>query len=301
MVCDFGLGPEGVSWLAASGAAGLKRLPFHQGVQHVDNAVAWWRTEPHGVLHKDASLATSFDSPPPMDDHAAAAPEGAKGSTCFPSSATVYVKGRGPICVVNLQTEDLVLTGDADSSSLTFSPFIGHLHFETAVVDEYIAIETTMDAKAGSRLTLSREHLLFASSSRDGRAIAVCAGEVRQGDWLCRVSCDGDLQRAQIIKVSTTRLQGRICPLTQSGTIVVESSLCSCYVDPFVENAPAWLRRLATTQEVAHTVLLPLRLMAGLGVPVQDARSADDTQETQKGLHPYLRKLMALPAVGKVV
>lgn len=307
MVCNFGLGPEGISWVAATGAAGLKRLHLHQAVSDANNVVPWWNSsESRTMRHKDTS-PTAFKDQEDSFPTAFAESKGKKdekkeeGSGCFPAVATMYVKSRGPVRVVDLQAGDLVLCGNADSSSLSFSPFIGHLHYEPAAVEDYLVIETSMDAKVGSPLMLSGEHLIFVAGSRDSRAIAVRASDVRVGDWLCRASCDGDLQRTQIVNVSMTQLEGRFCPLTEAGTVIVESALCSCYVDPFVENAPSWLRGLAATQEVAHTVLLPLRLAAKLGSPMQDARDAEEDAGSRKGLHPYLRKLMALPAVGKVI
>lgn len=314
MVCDFGLSPEGTSWLVSTSATGLKRLNYHTANTIADRALPWWKSTDAVEIHnrKNKAMPTGFadgDDNKGVNDNKGVKKEKTDdkkgGGSCFPPSATVYVKKRGPIRMVDLKIGDLVLVGNATSSSLTFSPFIGYLHHEASVVEDYLEIETSMDSKLGSHLQLSKEHLIFAASSQNGEANAVRADNLRKGDWLCRASCDGDLQRAQISMISEVQLVGRFCPLTQSGTVIVESCLCSCYVDagPFmIENAPAWLRRLGATQEVVHSVFLPLRLSAGLGLQIQDGRDAEDSHECQhKGIHPYLQKLMMLPGVGAVV
>jgi len=302
MVCEFGFTPDSFSLIATSGAKAWKSIQYHDTIVGADNVVPWWKS-PNPIKMKDPfgkAAATSFTNAPA--EPGAAEGEEKKSSTCFPGSARIYAKDLGPVRIDELEAGDMVLCGDAGQASLSFSPFLGHLHFEPDVSEDYIAIETSMDSKVGSPLLISDVHLIFAADSQNGRAIAVCAGDLRKGDWLCRASSEGDLQRAEITSVSIMRgLKGRYCPLTQTGTIVVEGSLCSCYVNPFVENAPAWLRRLAANQELAHNLLLPLRLMSSFGLKIRDGRNAFEENKDAQGIHPYLRSLMSLPAVGTVI
>jgi hypothetical protein len=304
MVCEFGFTPDSISFIASSGAKAWKSIQHHDTIVAADTVVPWWKS-PTSIKMNDPfgkTAATSF-----TDGHAdpadgAKKEEGASGGGCFPGSARIYAKDRGPVRVDELEQGDMILCGDAGQASLSFSPFVGHLHFEPDVLEDYIAIETSMDSRVGSPLLISKDHLIFAADSQNGRAIAVSARDLRKGDWLCRASSEGDLQRAEITNISIMHgLRGRYCPLTQSGTLVVEGSLCSCYVNPFIENAPAWLRRLAKNQELAHNVLLPLRLMSTFGLKIRDGRKAFEEKNDAQGIHPYLRSLMSLPAVGTVV
>lgn len=305
MVCDFGFAPGSINLLATSGAKAWRSIQHHDAIVGADNVVPWWKS-PNTMKMRDPfgkAGATSFTTGAATDTAGGTEGEGAekKGSGCFPGSARIYAKDRGPVRIDELEAGDMVLCGDAGQASLSFSPFVGHLHFEPDVLEDYVAIETTMDSKVGAPLLISREHLIFAANSQNGHAIAVCAGDLRKGDWLCRASSEGNLQRAEITSVSMMRLKSRYCPLTQTGTIVVEGSLCSCYVNPFVENAPAWLRCLAVKQEIVHSIFLPLRLMSSFGLKISDGRNALEDKKDDQGFHPYLRSLWSLPAVGTVV
>mmetsp|Transcript_100276 Transcript_100276/g.158064 ORF Transcript_100276/g.158064 Transcript_100276/m.158064 type:complete len:305 (+) Transcript_100276:108-1022(+) len=304
MVCDFGFAPGSINLLATSGAKAWRSIQHHDAIVGADNVVPWWKS-PTSIRMKDSlgkAGATSFTHGEENTGGADKKEEGGSGGGCFPGFARIYAKGRGPLRIDELEAGDMVLCGEAGQASLSFSPFLGHLHFEPDVLEDYIAIETNMDSKVGSPLLISDVHLIFAADSQESPAIAVRAGDLRKGNWLCRASSEGDLQRAQITNVSNMRgLQGRYCPLTQAGTIVVEGSLCSCYVNPFIDNAPAWLRGLAANQELVHSILLPVRIMSSFGWKLRDGQNAFEEKKDDRGIHPYLRSLMSLPAVGTVI
>mmetsp|Transcript_91357 Transcript_91357/g.254413 ORF Transcript_91357/g.254413 Transcript_91357/m.254413 type:complete len:284 (-) Transcript_91357:144-995(-) len=204
---------------------------------------------------------------------------------CFPGSASVYVKGRGPVRVSEVRPGELLLAGNAQTGRLLFSPFMGHLHREVATRANYVSLEM---AGSGATLSVSREHLVFAARSPSGCAAATRAGELCKGDWLCRVSCDGDLSRMQISAVSKASHDGVYCPLTECGTVVVDGTLCSCYTDAFLTTAPPWFRRLAATHQVAHGALFPLRLACRFG---WGTKGLDGP--LKEGIHPFCRVLMA--------
>merc|ERR1712216_99944 len=140
----------------------------------------------------------------------------------------------------------------------------------------------------GAPLRVSREHLVFAASSPDAAFVATHARELREGDWISRVSCNGDLSRVKIASVSKTTEQGLYAPLSQCGTVVVDGILCSCYADSHI---PTWLRNFVSTHGIAQGALLPLRLASLLGWG-----PARGTQ-TKEGIHPYCQTLMNLQEI----
>mmetsp|Transcript_23898 Transcript_23898/g.74328 ORF Transcript_23898/g.74328 Transcript_23898/m.74328 type:complete len:293 (-) Transcript_23898:172-1050(-) len=291
MVCAFGLGPEATTWLASKGVATLGGLRKHSEAAAADFAPAPLSRE-GGRGHRGTrdSAATVFNEPKKGDEKDEEGEK--KGMGCFPASASVYVKGRGPVRVGELRQGDLLLCGDACAGHLLFSPFLGHLHLKVAVHADYIVLEM---AGGSAKLIVSQEHLVFAASSKSTPAAGTRAGELRAGDWLSRVSCDGGLDRVQISAVSKVAKEGVYCPLTECGTVVVDGTLCSCYADAF-QTAPAWLRRFAATHEAAHGALFPLRLACRLSWG-----SCGMKAKLREGIHPFCRALMALPMTAHAI
>lgn len=218
------------------------------------------------------------------------------GFGCFPACASVYVKGRGPVAVGELQPGDRLLSGDV-RTGLMFSPFLGYLHSEPSSCAEYVALRTL---SSNAVLQLSGEHLVFArrglvAGKSAGEIGAVPARELQVGDWLSRVGIDGDLSWAQISAVDRGFQEGVFAPLTECGTLVVNGTLCSCYVDTFPEQMPGWIRQVAASHEASHGALLPLRVACRLGLV------ADMETKAVEGVHPYCRALAAIPRLAQAL
>lgn len=299
MVCAFGIGPEAATWIASKGVAAWGGLWKFSDAQVA--AISAAAPLSRGGLRSAREHAVTMFNEEKKDDAEAHAGDAHKeeeqhhqsggGSLlfehgCFPASASVYVKGRGPVRVGEVRPGDLLLSGDASRGLLLFSPFLGHLHREVTTSADYVTLEVV---GGSATLAVSPEHLVFASSSPSTCPTATPAHELREGDWLSRVSCDGDLTRVQIAAVSKAYKEGVYCPLTEYGTVVVDGTLCSCYTDAFLTTAPAWLHRLAATHQVAHGALMPLRLACRLGW----GRAPSTVM--REGIHPFCRALMALP------
>lgn len=314
--CTFGLGDQATEWLAVAGTSVLKHyrhITGSLGDQHVATATPWWSSNAESRV--SSAVPTAFDEKHLThesdldggEEHAKAT----NSFSCFPASASVYVKDRGPVDVCALRQGDFLLSGNAERSSLCFSPFLGHMHVESDVCKDYVVVRVlgTQD-RPGATLAVSAEHFIFAADARGYVPQAVQAATLKVGDWLSRVSCDGDLCRAQISNISYERRQGCFAPLTANGTVVVNGTLCSCYADTF-QAAPGWLRRIVATHEAAHNVLLPWRLACTLGLDSADvslglvsgpgAVDGRDTSEkaskTREGIHPYCRALLTFPAL----
>lgn len=296
MVCAFGLGPDVTDWLSSHGGSALTSIRKHAELVAAGAGSAGFAdvftTNLKSKSGGRGRVATVFDDPHGKEDEEHADEEGEKkkGMACFPASASVYVKGRGPVAIGELRTGDNLLCGDAATGSLLFSPFVGYMHAEAIKGTDYISVKTL---GRGSRLVVSHEHLVFAAESQGAAAYAIPARNLRPGAWLNRVSCDGDMSRACVSEVTVAPKEGQYAPLTMCGTLVVDGTLCSCYADAF-QAAPTWLRGLAC-HEASHYALLPLRLACGLGLQnaVVDSR--------REGIHPYCRALLALPMAAQAL
>jgi hypothetical protein len=158
-------------------------------------------------------------------------------STCFPSSATVNVKGYGPRTMDSLNLGDLVEVADG-----TFEPvymFGGH-----RVVD--VNTDMTMITTAGNRkLSLSPSHWLY--HEIDGKQKAVRAADVVPGIAVYVTGGSTD----KVIAASNGMRSGLFNPLTASGTIVVDGVVASTYA---TSTHPTYM----------HFLLSPIRLLSKL-------------------------------------
>lgn len=230
---------------------------------------------------------TAFADAPKKEAKKEDKPAEEGGQSCFPANAKVYVKGKGPVCMSDLTHGDLLLCGDEQTGHLLFSPFIGYMHESAEATLTCVTVEAG-SAEADPGLRVSEEHLVFAAAAQDAPLVAVHAKELRAGDWISRVSCDGDLRRVKISSVSKVSEQGLYAPLSQCGTVVVEGILCSCYTDS--PHMPAWLRNMVSTHGIGHGALLPLRLASLLGLI--DSKTKTMAEQPSDGIHPYCRALM---------
>mmetsp|Transcript_112708 Transcript_112708/g.318506 ORF Transcript_112708/g.318506 Transcript_112708/m.318506 type:complete len:304 (+) Transcript_112708:86-997(+) len=292
MVCVFGLGPD-TSWLSPKGknpaALDVQELcsrfePNQLARRHSDLVALSDPSERVGSDSRRARASAFNGTPEESKDAPKEEAEEKKEMQCFPSSSSVYVKGRGPTQICDLAAGDLLLSGDG--ARLSFSPFVGYLHKDCKTYCDCIQVVTS---DGNSALSVSPDHLVYASGSSTTKPAPVPAQELRVGDWISRVGCDGDLFRSQITEVSVVSKQGLYAPLTQCGTVVVDGSLCSCYGDVRMV-LPLWLQRLSTSHEVAHGALLPLRLACHLDPVVMRGFE----RNVCEGIHPYCRALMAL-------
>jgi len=290
MVCPFPNGHEAAetaTWIATRGSKVMTTLQRHADISSLAARTSF--SERSRGMKK--YLAAAFDDKDDKDKVEDKGEEEKKGMGCFPASASVYVKGLGPVRIDEIQPGDMLLCGDAGAGALLFSKFLGHLHLEATTSADYVSLEMN---GGGTVLAVSEEHLVFAASSPEAPAMPMVARELRAGDWVNRVGCDGGLVRAQISEVSKALEDGIYCPLTEFGTVVVNGTLCSCYADALRTVTRPWLQRVATTHQVSHGALMPLRLACRLGF-------SGPGENKLQGIHPYCRALLSLPVAAQGV
>lgn len=229
---------------------------------------------------------------------------------CFPASSTVVVRDQGRVPLSKLRTGDQILvmqrrrgpsqaTGDGSDWALEFEPVISWLHHEPDVEMEVVQVCHSL-----GEVSLSLDHLLFARRKGDSCFEGVKAREVCIGDHVLAPWIDGSIAEPEVTAVSRRRAFGAYCPLTASGSLLVDGTAASCYTTPSdLTGSPAYaalLRhvKMATgrdrAHELSHMFFLPVRLLhhqttaqwlAQIGDPKE--RTADCIDKDIEPIHPY--------------
>ncbi|CAM1304947.1 SHH (predicted) [Pycnogonum litorale] len=175
---------------------------------------------------------------------------------CFPSLSIVNIKNRGQRYMSQLRVNDFVLTV-SDSGETKFTRVLGFLDRRTNVQAAYIHITTA----SNESLSISRRHLLFVkkTNSTESDLVPIFAGDVRIGDEVIvpqEVHDEGlKTISVKIIKINVNIMEGAFVPVTESGTLLVDDVLVSCYatIDHYVSHmvlAPMrWFPKLFENEE----------------------------------------------------
>ena len=147
-------------------------------------------------------------------------------------------------------------------SSTMFSKVVTFLHYEPKTFATYMTIQTM----SGTLLRVSSNHLVFSVTPDVAtfKSKAVMASCIKPGDYILETKCpSSQIQSTQVTSIDRVRKQGVYAPMTQCGTIVVDSALTSCYAS-------------YPSHTVAHAVMAPLRIYYNItkrhrhGVPVTE-------------------------------
>ncbi|XP_077393641.1 indian hedgehog B protein-like [Festucalex cinctus] len=190
----------------------------------------------------------------------------AKTGGCFPGDAQVTLEGGVTKQMRDLHPGDRVLASSTTDGrgSLVYSPVLSFLDLQTNVTKIFTLIGT----HTGLNVTLTAAHLIFVADCGKDDVRTSFASEVKPGQCVL-TSQGGETTQAVVTFVEERQSAGLYAPLTQHGSIVVNSVLASCYAA--VDN-----------HRLAHWVLAPLRLVRTLTGPAEQQRD---------GVHWYPRLL----------
>jgi hypothetical protein len=162
-------------------------------------------------------------------------------SICFAGDNEVVVNGT-PTKMKNLKIGDEVMVDEHGNYGKVYS--FGHMLENTKA--EYNEIQS----KGKPSLIMSNDHMVFVE--KDGERKAVRAEDVKEGDSLITVNDSFIVSR-----ITKTKKAGAYAPFTESGTIVVNGIVSSCYV---AMQKTELLFGLFSHQSVAHFFESPHRL-----------------------------------------
>uniref|UniRef100_A0A0B7BAD1 AIG1-type G domain-containing protein n=1 Tax=Arion vulgaris TaxID=1028688 RepID=A0A0B7BAD1_9EUPU len=145
-----------------------------------------------------------------------------KENQCFPGSSIVTLSNGKSITMEELNVADKVLVRDS-AGHLSFDTvyMFGHREFDT--FNEFIAMTT-----ASNTVYVTAEHYVYCS--KQGKEVCVAAKDVQVGDSLLVVTSEGlVLQSVEAVTFETKR--GLFAPFTNTGNIIVDGALMSCYIN----------------------------------------------------------------------
>jgi hypothetical protein len=165
----------------------------------------------------------------------------------------------------------MVKTYDQTQSKWVYSKFVAYLHRDESIRAQYISITT----ESNKRLTISPNHFIARLDESSNKLQFVFAKLLKLNDVL--LSENG---ADRIVKLDNVYESGAFAPLTESGTISVNSLFASCYANTVVH-------------EIAHFVMQPMILFNKLVdyLNVLDSAHFDSTVQSnfKEGIlwYPY--------------
>jgi len=176
---------------------------------------------------------------------------------CFSGRNQVTIKGKGQVDMKDLHIGDMVLVDNNDKFERVYS--FGHFHDVSET--KYLQIFT----KASSRpLEVSGNHMVFVEGQQ-----SVPAWSLEVGNRLMVVhDDDDDFRLREVVAIKTIMRKGSYAPFTQSGTIVVNEILASCFVAFQGKASRLSVGFIATPlsyQWLAHTFEAPHRISCVVG------------------------------------
>ncbi|XP_061774260.1 indian hedgehog B protein-like [Nerophis ophidion] len=181
----------------------------------------------------------------------------AKTGGCFPADAEVTLEGGATKKMRDLRPGERVLASSTSDGRhrLVYSPVLSFLDLRPNVTKIFTIIGTS----TGHNITLTSAHLIFVTDCWGGPNRDVprtsFASEVRPGQ--CILTSQGtEATRAVVTFVEERPSTGLYAPLTQHGSVVVNSVLASCYA-------------AVDKHHLAHGVLAPLRFFYTLMGPAE--------------------------------
>ncbi|KAK7003729.1 GIMAP protein [Biomphalaria glabrata] len=152
---------------------------------------------------------------------------------CFSGDSTVCLSTGEQITLSKLRIGDKVLCRNSNGQ-LGFETVYMFGHQDAQVFSNFVVLETL-----NSQVYLTDKHYIYCE--REGEERCLAAKDVNTGDSLLFVSGD-NLTQSTVLRVGYERKQGLFAPFTNSGTIVVDGLLASCYVNVLQpQSCHGWL------------------------------------------------------------
>eukprot|EP00794_Sanderia_malayensis_P003176 gene3176-3646_t len=232
-------------------------------------SLAYFKAEFDFVTYLDGHVHVSCKRDDAVDDH----------NSCFPSRATVITENGQQKRMDNLAVGENVLAMTS-SGALVYSPVIMFLDARPhTLIRNYVSIKTFEPTER--RIELTKKHLVFAS--QDGvKFQTVFAERVQPGDYIkVLTSNNSALVVAQVNEVAVESYEGAFAPLTEHGTVIVNSAAASCYA-------------LTEEHDIAHWSFLPWRYIYNVYKHFGIATTTTTATNPQIGVHWYAKWLRTI-------
>lgn len=193
-----------------------------------------------------------------------------KGNYCFPETASVLLESGQRVRMNELKIGDKVETSNTQNGQIVFSEVLAFLDYKVNLTIDYVVIETDSPP---AKLTITESHLLYKLNKQTQQgSISVHARDIKAGDYVYVRGNGTGLTLAQVTATRRIRAKGAYAPLTESGNVLVDNVLSSCYA-------------LVQDHTLAHWSFAPFRLLARF---YPDFASGGEQTE---GMHWYAKLL----------
>jgi hypothetical protein len=195
---------------------------------------------------------------------------------CFPSDTLVETLDRGNIRIAELKKGDLIKTYDLKQQKWSYSRFVTYLHSDNKIVTRYIAIRTSNNKS----LSISPLHLI-AKRTSGGSIEFVFAKDLQLNDVIVSEGGTSGANEHQavyekIAELRETYESGAYAPLTEHGTVAVNSLMASCYANTRFHNfihllfqpvifVSKYFNDNGALDSESHKLLTPSRTTIGMG------------------------------------
>lgn len=187
---------------------------------------------------------------------------------CFPEASFVRLEGGRTKTMKELRIGDKVAAMDA-SGRLVYSKVVTFLDIKPNSSSTFITIQTKNPA---AEVAITESHLIYQINKHALQETALFARDLKVGDFVYVRSGTGleKFTAGRVTSVKWSHGKGSYAPLTETGNIVVDNILCSCYA-------------VISDQRVAHLSFAPLRFAEWLfpGIATQNS----------SGMHWYAQAL----------
>lgn len=207
--------------------------------------------------------------------------DSSRAGGCFDGSSSVITRS-GRVKMSELKVGDDVLTVDSESNKTVFSPVIMFMDRDVNRTHDFFTLTTS----SGRQLTLTGSHLVYVKEDGEDENVSESqehvsfARQVIPGQWLRVLDATvGQVKFEKVINVQIESKTGAFAPLTETGNLLVNQVLASCYAN-------------INDQWLAHASFLPVRISSSLLrlLPGSSERRIDEEPQ-QNGVHWYPRML----------
>eukprot|EP00177_Eucheuma_denticulatum_P006891 GFKZ01012538.1.p1 GENE.GFKZ01012538.1~~GFKZ01012538.1.p1 ORF type:complete len:461 (-),score=32.68 GFKZ01012538.1:327-1709(-) len=200
-------------------------------------------------MNIDAVISPTADAAAGDEDGEGGDGDDGDDGICLPASAKVEVYGKGPICVEDVQTGDMVRVGSGIFSRVFMWTHRDGQYEGNRFVRIMAAEKVVMTATEGHMVYVCRD--MKKGCVREMSVVE----DVRIGDGVWRVD-GGEEQVVRVMDLKRgVRARGLFNPQTEHGDLVVDGMLATCYTKFVPVSA-------------AHALLAPVRAMFRGGLSV---------------------------------
>ncbi|GIY72597.1 sonic hedgehog protein A [Caerostris darwini] len=199
-----------------------------------------------------------------------------KNIGCFHGSSIVLTK-KGPMQMKDLKEGDEVASNFLQNGQLSYSKVIAFLHKDSNMEAVFVQLLTDSD----NILTLTQRHLVFKWINQTPEA--TYAIMLKKGDSIYSRSVTGENKLSVITNITLMVMKGVYAPLTESGTILVDRVLVSCYAE-------------VASHELAHAALFPVRFLHVISsFAISFYSEVQDYLDISSYMPSYLAKIAGYP------